>query len=198
MQMADRNGNTDKLNQMMDEYGKGPVCIAFSGGVDSSLLLKIACDNGRKYKTPVYAVTFNTMLHPACDLDTAKKVARELGAEHVVIQVDELEMEGMRDNPPERCYLCKKHLFTALLDFAREKGITCILDGTNEDDTHVYRPGIRALKELGIISPLALCHITKRQVKELSSAFAYRWHPGRPLPVWLRVCPMDQSWIMKF
>ncbi|MEW3562680.1 ATP-dependent sacrificial sulfur transferase LarE, partial [Enterococcus avium] len=171
MQMTDRNGNTDKLNQMMDEYGKGPVCIAFSGGVDSSLLLKIACDNGRKYKTPVYAVTFNTMLHPACDLDTAKKVARELGAEHVVIQVDELEMEGMRDNPPERCYLCKKHLFTALLDFAREKGITCILDGTNEDDTHVYRPGIRALKELGIISPLALCHITKRQVKELSSAF---------------------------
>ena len=78
MQMTDRNGNTDKLNQMMDEYGKGPVCIAFSGGVDSSLLLKIACDNGRKYKTPVYAVTFNTMLHPACDLDTAKKVAREL------------------------------------------------------------------------------------------------------------------------
>ena len=63
MQMTDRNGNTDKLNQMMDEYGKGPVCIAFSGGVDSSLLLKIACDNGRKYKTPVYAVTFNTMLH---------------------------------------------------------------------------------------------------------------------------------------
>ena len=129
MQMTDRNGNTDKLNQMMDEYGKGPVCIAFSGGVDSSLLLKIACDNGRKYKTPVYAVTFNTMLHPACDLDTAKKVARELGAEHVVIQVDELEMEGMRDNPPERCYLCKKHLFTALLDLPGKRGLPAYLTG---------------------------------------------------------------------
>ena len=65
MQMTDRNGNTDKLNQMMDEYGKGPVCIAFSGGVDSSLLLKIACDNGRKYKTPVYAVTIQCSILPA-------------------------------------------------------------------------------------------------------------------------------------
>ena len=92
-----------------------------------------------------------------------------MGAEHIVIQVDELQMEGMKDNPPERCYLCKKHLFTTLLDFAREKNITFILDGTNEDDMHVYRPGIRALKELGIISPLALCHITKKEVKELAA-----------------------------
>lgn len=171
MRMTDYEQNTDMLKQMMDEFGKGPVCLAFSGGVDSSLLLKIACDNGRKYGTSVYAVTFNTMLHPACDLETAKKVAGELGAEHVVIQVDELEMEGMRNNPPNRCYLCKKHLFTALLDFAREKGVTRILDGTNEDDMHVYRPGIKALEELGIISPLALCHMTKSQVKALASDY---------------------------
>ncbi|WP_366925913.1 ATP-dependent sacrificial sulfur transferase LarE [uncultured Clostridium sp.] len=167
--MSETKRNTDRLKQMMDEYAKAPVCLAFSGGVDSSLLLKLACESGRKYGNPVYAVTFNTMLHPACDLDTAKRVADEMGAEHIVIQVDELQMEGMKDNPPERCYLCKKHLFTTLLDFAREKNIVCILDGTNEDDMHVYRPGIRALKELGIISPLALCHITKKEVKELAA-----------------------------
>lgn len=167
--MSEAKRNTDRLKQMMDEYAKAPVCLAFSGGVDSSLLLKLACERGRKYGNPVYAVTFNTMLHPACDLDTAKRVADEMGAEHIVIQVDELQMEGMKDNPPQRCYLCKKHLFTTLLDFAREKNIACILDGTNEDDMHVYRPGIRALKELGIISPLALCHITKKEVKELAA-----------------------------
>lgn len=170
--MSDTKQNTDRLKQMMDEYAKAPVCLAFSGGVDSSLLLKLACESGRKYGNPVYAVTFHTMLHPACDLDTAKRVADEMGAEHIVIQVDELQMEGMKDNPPERCYLCKKHLFTTLLDFAREKNITCILDGTNEDDMHVYRPGIRALRELGIISPLALCHITKQEVKELAAEFS--------------------------
>lgn len=167
--MSETKRNTDKLKQMMDEYAKAPVCLAFSGGVDSSLLLKLACESGRKYKNPVYAVTFHTMLHPACDLDTAKRVADEMGAEHIVIQVDELQMEGMKDNPPDRCYLCKKHLFTTLLEFAREKNVTCILDGTNEDDMHVYRPGIKALKELGIISPLALCHITKKEVKELAA-----------------------------
>lgn len=170
--MSDTKQNTDRLKQMMDEYAKAPVCLAFSGGVDSSLLLKLACESGRKYGNLVYAVTFHTMLHPACDLDTAKRVADEMGAEHIVIQVDELQMEGMKDNPPERCYLCKKHLFTTLLDFAREKNITCILDGTNEDDMHVYRPGIRALRELGIISPLALCHITKKEVKELAAEFS--------------------------
>lgn len=129
MQMTDRNGNTDKLNQMMDEYGKGPVCIAFSGGVDSSLLLKIACDNGRKYKTPVYAVTFNTMLHPACDLDTAKKVARELGAEHVVIQVDELEMEGMRDNPRNAAISVKNTSLRLFSILPGKRGLPAYLTG---------------------------------------------------------------------
>ena len=139
------------------------------------------------------------MLHPACDLDTAKKVARELGAEHVVIQVDELEMEGNEGQSPERAYLCKNTSLRLFLDFAREKGITCILDGTNEDDTHVYRPGIRALKELGIISPSCPVPYHKAAGK---GAFVRLWHIGGiqavHSPVWLRVCPMEQSWIMKF
>ena len=166
----EQNQKIEKLKALLEEWGRKPVCVAFSGGVDSSLLLKLACDSGKRHGQPVYAVTFDTMLHPACDLETAKRVAKELQAEHVVLTVDELQMEGMRDNPPDRCYLCKKHLFQTLCEFAEAKGITCIMDGTNEDDLHVYRPGIRALSELQIKSPLALCGVTKQEVKEWAAA----------------------------
>ncbi len=159
----------ERLRQQMAEYAGEPVCIAFSGGVDSSLLLKLACDAARKKGTKVYAVTFDTIFHPACDLETARRVAKELGACHEVICVNELELTELQNNPPDRCYLCKRHLFRQLIAFAEEKGITCLLDGTNEEDLHVYRPGLRALKELGIRSPLALCGITKWEVKEMAS-----------------------------
>lgn len=171
-----------QLMELMEEYGKHPLCLAFSGGVDSSLLLKLACDSGKKYGNPVYAVTFETMLHPACDMENARRVAEEMEAVHVVLQVDELELQEIRNNPVERCYLCKKHLFQVLKAFAGEKGITCVMDGTNEDDLHVYRPGIKALKELGIESPLARCHMTKDEVKHMAKEYgisvAYR--PSTP------------------
>lgn len=171
-----------QLMELMEEYGKHPLCLAFSGGVDSSLLLKLACDSGKKHGNPVYAVTFETMLHPACDMENARRVAEEMEAVHVVLQVDELELQEIRNNPVERCYLCKKHLFQVLKAFAGEKGITCVMDGTNEDDLHVYRPGIKALKELGIESPLARCHMTKDEVKHMAKEYgisvAYR--PSTP------------------
>lgn len=147
------------------------VCLAFSGGVDSSLLLKILADATARTGKQVYAVTFNTRLHPPCDLEIAGRVAAELGGIHNVISVDELEQEAIRHNPENRCYLCKHHLFQELTAFAAGKGIGNILDGTNEDDLHEYRPGIRALKELGIRSPLAELHITKAEVKELAAAY---------------------------
>ena len=87
------------------------------------------------------------------------------------MEVDELEQEEIRMNPVNRCYLCKRHLFMTLKKLAGEKGVRRILDGTNEDDMHVYRPGIRALKELGIISPLAELHITKEAVKGMASEY---------------------------
>ena len=158
-----------ELSELMDRYGREDVCLAFSGGVDSSLLLKLACDTAAKYHTTVWAVTFDTMLHPACDMENARRVARELNASHVVLTVDELEQEELRRNPVDRCYLCKRRLFSDLKKFAEEKGCSTILDGTNEDDLHVYRPGIRALRELGIVSPLALCGMTKQEVKELAA-----------------------------
>lgn len=158
-----------KLEQMMADYAKEDICLAFSGGVDSSLLLKVAADAAGKTGKTVYAVTFDSRLHPSCDLEIAARVARELGGVHKVVSVNELEQEEIRFNPVNRCYLCKKKLIQSLKDYAGEKNIPYIMDGTNEDDLHVYRPGIKALRELGIISPLADLHITKAQVKELAS-----------------------------
>lgn len=158
-----------RLEQTMAEYAKEDICLAFSGGVDSSLLLKVAADAAGKTGKNVYAVTFDSRLHPSCDLEIAARVAKELGGIHKVVSVNELEQKEIRFNPVNRCYLCKKKLFQSLKDFAQEQNIPYIMDGTNEDDLHVYRPGIKALRELGIISLLAELHITKAQVKELAA-----------------------------
>ncbi len=160
-----------RLLALMEEYGRQDVCLAFSGGVDSSLLLKLAADSAAAHGTTVYAVTFDSRLHPACDLENARKVAAELGGVHVVVTVDELEMEEIRSNPPDRCYLCKKQLFGKLLEFAAEKQVSVTMEGTNEDDLHVYRPGIRAVQELGVKSPLAEAGLTKAEVKALAAEY---------------------------
>ena len=159
------------LLTQLDEIAKQDLCLAFSGGVDSSLLLKLVMDASAKYGTKVYAVTFQTRLHPPCDLETATRVAKEVGAVHEVLFVDELEQEAIRYNPENRCYLCKHYLFGKLLEFARDHGVTQVLDGTNEDDLHVYRPGRKALREYGVISPLAACHVTKTEVKALAAKY---------------------------
>lgn len=160
-----------RLEKRMRELAVGDICLAFSGGVDSSLLLKAAVDAVAETGKKVYAVTFDSRLHPACDLEIAGQVAKELGGIHQVIPIDELEQADIRMNPKNRCYLCKRRLFSSLKEFAEEKKSSCILDGTNEDDMHVYRPGIQALGELGIISPLAELHITKAEVKALASLY---------------------------
>ena len=164
-------GDREMLQARMRELVSEDICLAFSGGVDSSLLLKVAADAAAETGKKVYAVTFDSRLHPSCDLRIARQVAGELGGIHQVMEVDELEQEEIRMNPVNRCYLCKRHLFMTLKKLAGEKGVRRILDGTNEDDMHVYRPGIRALKELGIISPLAELHITKEAVKGMASVY---------------------------
>nr|WP_282923777.1 ATP-dependent sacrificial sulfur transferase LarE [Mediterraneibacter massiliensis] len=158
------------LFQKMKECTKNGVAVAFSGGVDSSLLLKLACeaaDEGQK----VYAITVHSRLHPAEDLETAAKVAEEIGAVHKIVFVDELKEADISDNPKERCYLCKKYIFQKMIKTAAELGVNCLVEGTNEDDLHVYRPGIQAIKELGILSPLAECGMTKKEIRELAQTY---------------------------
>lgn len=147
---------------------KNGTCIAFSGGVDSSLLLKIACHLGNIVNIPVTAVTFDTKLHPSADLFIAKAVAKESGAIHHILEVNELENIDILNNPVDRCYRCKKYLFETLRQFAEENNLNYVIDGTNFDDLSAYRPGIQALKELNIISPLVDLKITKSQVRALA------------------------------
>lgn len=157
-----------KLLIKMDKYTENDVAVAFSGGVDSSLILKIACNYARKKDKKVYAVTLHTMLHPVNEIENAIKVAKELGAIHFVIKIDELINAGISKNPVNRCYMCKKYLFSEVIKKAKEWNVSTILEGTNEDDLHVYRPGIQAIQELGIISPLAGAGIEKDEVRKMA------------------------------
>lgn len=166
-----QDGYRQKLLQYMRRFTDQKIMVAFSGGVDSSLLLAAACEAAKEWNGVVYAATVHTRLHPAEDAPAARRVAEETGAEHLVIEIDELEDAGIQNNPVDRCYLCKKYLFTRLQERARECGAAVILEGTNADDLLVYRPGIRAVKELGIMSPLAELGLTKAQVRAAAEEY---------------------------
>lgn len=155
-----------KLERLLAEYVKEDICLAFSGGIDSSLLLKLIVKKAEVFHKKVYAVTFDTTLHPRCDTEIAEKVAKEIGASHHILKINELDNAEILHNPVNRCYLCKKELFRKLLDFAREMEAPVILEGTNADDLQVYRPGLAAIQELGIKSPLAEAGFTKMDVRE--------------------------------
>jgi uncharacterized protein len=141
--------------------------IAFSGGVDSSLLLKVSRET---LPDRILAVTARSATTPAHELAEAVGLARELGVRHLVIDTDELSLPEFADNPPDRCYICKKRRFTALTALAREHGLACLADGSNLDDEQDYRPGRRALQELGVKSPLKAASLSKSEVRRLSRA----------------------------
>lgn len=167
------NKMENKLLELKNEIAKlveDGVCIAFSGGVDSSLILKIACEAGKNLNKQVYAVTFETKLHPVSDVTISKKVASEMGALHEIIQINEFENEKILTNPVDRCYQCKKSLFVNLIEFAKSHSLKYVMDGTNADDLNAYRPGVKALGELGVISPLAKLGISKAEVREFAKS----------------------------
>lgn len=169
----------EQLTTYLRQQAARGLCVAFSGGVDSAVVLKLACAASRR---PVHAVTFHTQLHPASDLALARRLAAEYGARHTVIEIDEFADPRIMQNPPERCYLCKRLLFTALREYAQQEGLGCLLDGTNADDLTAYRPGLRALSELGVLSPLAELGVCKAQVRQLAQqlGIAVAQRPSAP------------------
>lgn len=143
----------------------GSVAVAFSSGVDSTFLLKVAHD---VLGDRAIAVTASSCSFPQRELKEAIAFCEENGIPHVICQSEELDIEGFRQNPTNRCYLCKHELFEKIWQIARERGIAHVAEGSNLDDEGDYRPGLLAIKELGVESPLRRAQLTKGEIRSLS------------------------------
>lgn len=140
--------------------------IAFSGGVDSTFLARIAKD---VYGEKLLLVTATSSTYPFYELDEAKSLAGLLGIKHKIIVSEEIDIPGYSDNPPDRCYYCKSELFGKIKYIASEEGYEIVLDGSNSDDLKDFRPGMKAKQELGVISPLADSGFTKDDIRRFSA-----------------------------
>ena len=144
----------------------GSALVAFSGGVDSSLALAVAA---RALPAGnVLAVTSNNETYLPSELDLARDFAASLGVEHLVVNTRELDDPNYASNPTNRCYFCKSTLYSDLAALAEERGYGCVVDGANKDDEGDYRPGRKAAKELGVVSPLSQAGVGKAEVRELA------------------------------
>lgn len=161
----------EKLEKLLESYKR--VAVAFSSGVDSTYLLKMA---QKVLGENVIAVTASSCSFPKRELEEAKTFCRENGIRHIVVESEELDIDGFRQNPKNRCYLCKHELFEKILSIAKENGIETVVEASNTDDDGDYRPGLVAVKELGIESPLRRVGLSKKEIREYSKELG--------LPTW--------------
>jgi len=145
--------------------GMEGILVAYSGGVDSTYLLAKAKEKGRG---KIIAVTAISPLHPLREIEEAKERAFQLGVEHILLESKELENAEFRANPPHRCYLCRKMLYSHFREVARENDLAFVLNGSNRDDEDKARPGMRAAIEHDIRSPLQEVGLNKKEIRQLS------------------------------
>jgi len=155
---------------------QGSVAIGYSGGVDSTYLAAVAVDVLGPNGARVLAIIGRSASYPESQWSTARGVAAQIGLEVVEVDTDELNDPRYAANPTNRCYFCKTDLWSKLIPVARERGIVVLVDGTNADDVHDYRPGAKAAREHGVLSPLAMFQFAKADIRERSRA--------RGLPTW--------------
>ncbi len=156
----------NRLRSIIEDCGS--AVVAFSGGVDSSVVCAVSHEVLGDH---VVAVTAVSPTYPPGELEAAQTIAGQVGIKHLVITTDELQDPKFAANPTERCYYCKRELLRKLDEVRKELGFGCIFDGTNHDDHSDFRPGIRALEEVGARSPLAESGLTKREVRELAAGY---------------------------
>lgn len=164
----------EALKELLASYGSG-AAAAFSGGVDSSFLLSVAKD---VLGDRLLAVTVNADFVAQSEVDEASGISKLLGVEHDVITSDLADIENFTENPPDRCYFCKKHILEKIVRFAHGKGYDTVIEASNADDESDFRPGKRAIAELGVRSPLAETGFTKAEIRALARK--------RGLPNWDR------------
>lgn len=164
----------EKLQRLQKEIGDlGSLAVAFSGGVDSTFLVKTAHD---VLGDQMMAVTARSESFPERELREAEEFCRREGIRHQIVNSEELEIEGFSHNPKNRCYLCKHELFEKILGIAKANGIEYVAEGSNMDDNGDYRPGLTAVAELGVKSPLRDAGLDKEEIRRLSKAMG--------LPTW--------------